>query len=253
MRCFVWGLRLSLLGSRLRSLLWLLFLASLLVVAAALVERGHDPLRAPERSIDLVQCYLLPLLCFATVTVVGGGKTLAANVWPLARYGCSRRLLVVGLSSGAATFAALASAFCMALAVGVSYGELPGRGADLLTSTWIAALGSATYTWLFMLMWNFAPGRRSSRWSRRRVGKTSEPSRASEPRGALSRWRYAPLVADFVLGGSTGALGVFWPRAHLRNLLAQGSIAGLSQQQSTGALWLLALTCLAFSLWRCRD
>ena len=113
---------------------------------------------------------------------------------------------------------AVVSALLSALAVLVaSVGEVAEIRMDALTSGWIGALGGAAYVAWFSL---------GSMW------------------GKAGRGRLFLLAVDWVLGATTSAVAVPWPRAHLRSLLGGDLVVGLPAWQSSALLVVLA--CLYF-------
>ncbi|MBI4706080.1 MAG: hypothetical protein HY744_33720 [Deltaproteobacteria bacterium] len=178
--------------------------------AVGAIEAGRAPYGAPDRTLGAVLGLAVPLASFALCRLATGRARLRDSVWCAARFGTSRRLLALGLASGAAAAAALAAAAAALLGLLLAYGGNPAAmAADAWTSGWIAALGAAAYAAWFVLAGTF--GRRGG-------------------------WRWAPLVLDFALGAGAGLISSPWPRAHLRNLAGGAPPLGLGQPASTALL-----------------
>jgi hypothetical protein len=99
----------------------------------------------------------------------------------------------------------------------------PPLSRDLLTSGWIGALGGATYAAYFSFAATF---------------------------GARGGGRSAALIIDWILGAGSGASALFFPRAHLRNLVGGEAALEMSQRSATIALLLLATFFSLFAVTR---
>ena len=209
-----------------RPLLLLSSLLLLLAVAVGLIERGHDPLTAPDRTLDVLLSYALPLATFAVVGLASGRQRLDDVLWPLARFGVQRRYLLLGWALVVTLASLLLAALTVVVGVFVAYGATPGAQADALTSAWIAALGAAAYAGWFTLGATF--------WRR-------------------GRGRFAPLLIDLVVGTGTGVLAFPWPRAHLQNLLGNEPLLAMTQRSSSVVLLLSALVLPLLAALRCGD
>ena len=70
--------------------------------------------------------------------------------------------------------------------------------------------------------------------------------------GRRGMGRAGLLIADWVLGATSGAGAVMTPRGHLRNLLGGVPPMDLSQRASAFALVAIALLCAGFALLKAR-
>ena len=194
----------------------LAFLALLALSTSAVVavsERDRELLAAPSRALGVVLAWILPLVCFAIVSLALGRARLDECAWPIAKYGIARRVVSLGLIASSMTAAVLVGVASVLVTLALSYARMPGLWSDLVTSSWIAALGACAYVALFMLGAGFF---------------------------RLGRGRWAALAFDFLIAGGTGAVAAAGPRAHLRSLVGGAPVLELSQPQSS--VWLLAMT-----------
>jgi hypothetical protein len=184
-------------------------LALLLAGTTGILEHAAATHGAADRALGVVFRWIVPLLGFGLASSALGPEPPGASVWGLARYGLSRRWLVLGLCLGTMAVAALLTLGCVELALVAAYGGGTGLGHDAWTSAGIAALGASSY-----VAWTFA-------------GATL---------GRRGRGRYLPLLCDFVLGFGVGTFALPWPRAHLRNLLGDLAVGALSPAASSVVL-----------------
>jgi hypothetical protein len=193
--------------------------ATLFVTSAALLEKKVFPEDAADATLTgAVFGWTIPLLAYAAVARVALYGRLDDSAEPFARHGGDRRAVVSGFVLMTAARVAVVSALLSALAVLVaSVGEVAEIRMDALTSGWIGALGGAAYVAWFSL---------GSMW------------------GKAGRGRLFLLAVDWVLGATTSAVAVPWPRAHLRSLLGGDLVVGLPAWQSSALLVVLA--CLYF-------
>jgi hypothetical protein len=202
-------------------------LGAALVVTAGIIERRVSSAGAVDRALAATFNLVVPLVSFAIAAEASGRGNLRDGVWPAARYGVARRDVALGTMGAALVAAAALGAAFGALAVLVAHGAgNPALGGDALTSAWIAALTAAAYTGWFALGATF--GRRGG-----------------------GRW--APLVVDFVIGGSTGVAGAILPRAHAANLLGGPAPLGLPQASSSALLAASAVVLTGLAALRCRE
>ncbi len=198
-----------------------------LVVVSALIERRVGSAGAVDRALAGTFNVVVPLVSFGVAAAISARGNLRESVWAAARYGVARRDVALGaIGAALAASAVLGAAFAL-LAVAVAHG--PGNPPllpDLLESAWIAALTSAAYTGWFAAGATF--GRRGG-----------------------GRW--APLVLDFVIGGSAGLAGAILPRANAASLLGGAAPLGLSHPSSCLVLGASAVVLAAFAALRCRD
>ena len=203
----------------------LLLLAAVGVLEGQAIGSGTSARHVQLRLLAGVAFGLvLPLVAFAASARVGGRlRDLMTMSW--ARYGGNRRVFALGrvalvaLGGGALTASIGVLALWLGSATAAPTLELPPSWVNLLTLTWVALLGAASYTTAFSAAHLYA--------------------------GNAGRVLF--LIADWLLGSSTGALALPWPRAHLRTLL--GGTAPLSLETHDAALCLLAITIVATFLY----
>ena len=127
-------------------------------------------------------------------------------------------------SAVAITASAVASGLLGALIAALGHGPGdPAVGRDILTCSWVGALGGASYGALFSLGSCFGP------------------------RGS---GRSVLLVLNWLAGG--GALGMLLPHAHVRSLLGGEAAGTLSQRSSALALVAIGVACTLIASWRGR-
>lgn len=202
-----------------RPLLLLALLALVLALGVAAIERLAAPPGAADRALGMVFGLVIPLTSFAVVHLAVGRRRLAESVWCAARYGLSRRKLLIGLELGTIAVAAAIAVVVATLSLVVAQVHTAALGSDLWTTGWIAALGAAAYAACF-------------------------GAGATVLRGGRGRW--IPLVLDFVLGDGLGFGAALVPRSHLRNLIGGTPPLELGQASSSalllgGAVVLVAL------------
>lgn len=202
-------------------------LGAALVAAAGVIERRVGSAGAADRALAATFNLVVPLLSFALAATAAGRENLRDAVWPAARYGLARRDVALGLIAGTALGAGALSAVFAVLAVIVAAGPgNPPMAGDMVTSAWIGALAAAAYVGWFAL---------GSTFGRRGGG------------------RWAPLVADFVIGGSTGLAGAMLPRGNVASLLGGAPPLHLSQPSSSVILGASAVALAALAALRCRE
>jgi hypothetical protein len=197
-----------------RSVALALLAGALCVAGSGWLERGHalalgraGVLRGTTLGL------VVPLMAFFLVARATHGGPLEAAVRSLGRAGCDRRIAVVALAFTVETFAAVAGACLAALgawSAPVQAGALPGFG----TILFVGAIGGTSYAALFV--WGASLGSRGG-------------------------GRPALLVLDWMLGVSSSAWGLPWPRAHLRCLLGGDAVIGMMPWGSALALVVLAV------------
>ncbi|APR80660.1 Hypothetical protein A7982_06007 [Minicystis rosea] len=198
-----------------------------LVVVAGIVERRVGSAGAVDRALTATFNLVVPLLSFAIVSAVTGRQNLRESVWSAARYGVARRDVAFGVILAAALASAAICALSAVLAVVVA--QAPGNppfATDAFTSAWIAALAAAAYTGWFSLGSAF---------------------------GRNGGVRFLPLVADFVIGGSTGIAGALLPRANAASLLGGPAPLAMTQASSSVILAASAMILGALAALRCRE
>jgi hypothetical protein len=198
-----------------------------LIAVSTVIERRLGSAGAVDRVLGSTFRLIIPLVTFGVAAAATGHDRLREAVWPLARYGASRRDVALGTILGAvAASAALAALFAV---VSVVLAHSPGEPPllrDAFQSAWIGALTAAAYAAWFCFGAIF--------WKR-------------------GRGRWLPLILDLLLGTSTGLFGAVFPRGNAQNLLGGAAALHLSQPASSGALALttVALTLIASLL--CRE
>ncbi len=206
------GARLA--GGRLagRRLVLVALLALSVAAMVALVERSHEPVDAATRALTVVFGLVVPLSCFAVLSIATGRARIDETLWPLARHGLRGSHLALGLLMGTMVVAASLAVVTVELSLVLCYGGdgqaagTAGFGRDAVTTGWIAALGSSAY-----VAW-FGFGAAFFRFG---------------------RGRWIPLVADFILGAGAGYVAALWPRAQLRNLIGGEPVLDLPQATSS--------------------
>jgi hypothetical protein len=185
-----------------------------LALGGAYVAERHGAAHAADHVLlGAYGAIALPLLVYGVVTATLGGDGLASSGRALIAFGAAP----AAVTSASVVVAALASALLAGLLAGIvaaiAHTSLdPPLASDMLTSAWIGALGGAAYAAYFMLGSSF---------------------------GARGAGRAVFLVLDWILGSGEGGLAVFFPRAHVRNLLGGEAPLELAQPASVGLLFLL--------------
>jgi hypothetical protein len=195
----------------------------LFVATAAILEKrlvGGDAVDATLTGA--VFGWTIPLLAYAAVARVSRYGRLDEAAADLVRHGGNRRAIVASFVLMTAARVSVVGALLAALGVLVSsVGEAAAIRSDALTSAWIGALGGAAYVAWFSL---------GSLW------------------GRAGRGRLLSLLLDWVLGATSTAIALPWPRAHLHCLLGGELVIGLPAWQSSVLLGLFAglyyLACL---------
>ena len=198
-----------------------------LIVVSTVIERRAGSAGAVDRVLGSTFRVILPLVTFGVTAAATGHDRLSDAVWPLARYGASRRDLALGtILFAVAASSALAALFAVVSVVLAHGPSEPPLLRDALQSAWIGALTASAYAAWFSFGAVF--------WKR-------------------GRGRWIPLLLDLLFGASTGLLGAVFPRGNAQSLLGGAAPLHLSQPSSSAALALsaLALTLLASLL--CRE
>jgi hypothetical protein len=198
-----------------------------LTITSAVVERSVSGAGAVDRALVATFRLVLPLVAFALCADAAGREHLRDATWPVARFGVPRRDVALGVVAAAALACAACGALLAAASVLVAHtAAAPPLARDLFVSAWIGALSGAAYAGWFSLGGTFL---------------------------RRGRGRIAPLVADLLLGGSTGVAGVLLPRGSAMNLLGGPAPLGLTQQASAVLLACAALTLALIAALRCRE
>lgn len=196
---------------RTRSLALVGLLALTLTAVGALIERGAGSAGATDRALAGCMGLVVPLATFTLVGLATGRRRLDEATWPVARFGLSRRHVALGVHAAAALASALLAASCAALAVFATSGLAI---ADAALSAWLGALGALAYAAWFTLGASFL---------RRGAG------------------RFAPLILDFILGGSQTLAGALFPRGHLTHLIGGAPPIALAPAMSSLGLFTMAV------------
>ncbi len=191
-----------------------LLAAALCVVVGAWMERGRPlPVASAEVLRGITLGLVLPVFVYSVVARVSSTGALGSAVGPLARAGLSRRSLLLSVSLVVEALAAAAGAALALLAFwAVSRPDGSSAGLGLAAVLLLGAAAGASYAALFC--WGATIGTKGG-------GKT------------------VILGLDWVLGMSSSAWALPWPRAHLRNLLGGEAVLGLPSWASVVALILL--------------
>jgi hypothetical protein len=160
---------------------------------------------------------LVPIESVVLCRLMYADSALGGGVDTLARYGVNRRLLVLGrLVNVALLNGALGAISSILVLICASSGWSSPSFGELIQAFWIVGLGGIAYGTIACAL---SYGKRSRLWP----------------------WAFVAL--DFLLGGSSRAMSMPFPRSHIHNLLGSASAIEFSQRGSCiilGALSLLA-------------
>src|SRR5262249_40570153 len=136
---------------------------------------------------------VLPLVSFGIAAEATGRGQLREGVWPIARYGASGRAVALGLVAAAMVVTmGLVALFAVGTVLLAHGPGDPPFVRDAFQCAWIFALAGSSYTAWFSFGATFFKG---------------------------GRGRWIPLVADLLVGSSTGVLGAVFPYGNGKNLL----------------------------------
>ncbi len=198
-----------------------------LLVVATVIERRAGSAGAVFRVLGGTFRLILPLVTFAVAAAATGHDRLREAVWPLARYGASRRRLAFGTVLAAAFASAALAAFFAVVSVVLAHGPGdPPLLRDAFQSAWIGALTASAYAAWFSF---------GAVFLRR------------------GRGRWIPLVLDILFGASTGLLGAVFPRGNAANLLGGAAALQLSQPASSAVLLVSTVLLTLFASLLCRE
>jgi hypothetical protein len=201
-------------------------LGAALVIVGAVIERRAGTAGAVDRALSGNFRLVIPLVAFGVAAEATGRGNLCESVWPIARYGASRREVALGLIAMAMVVSMVLGALFAVSSVALAHGSgEPPLLRDALQCAWIGALTASAYTAWFSLGATFFK------------------------RG---RGRWIPLVADFLVGSSTGLVGALLPRSNAQNLLGGAAPMHLSQPVSSGILVGSAVILALVAALRCR-
>ncbi|HMJ53675.1 MAG TPA: hypothetical protein VK540_16430 [Polyangiaceae bacterium] len=206
----------------------LLAAASMLgmVAVVAIGERRAALFGAASRVLEgEVFGLILPVALVLASRLALDPTRLDVAATPLARFGPSRRAVALGLvlasMMGAAALAAGAASAASVLAHDPT---APALRFDAVSCAWIGASGAAAYAALFALGATF---------------------------GSRGGGRWWALLADFLLGSTSGVGALLTPRAHIQNLLGGEPPMLLGQSASAVCLGAMAVVFTGLALWRC--
>jgi hypothetical protein len=175
---------------------------------------------------------VIPLFSFALSGRIDAGlRALLTALW--VRHGARRRAFALGSLALPAALTALLGLLGAVFALGLGSASAGRATSAIEPELAVASVGVATLIAASVLA---------------ALSYTAYLALAELLGGAWGRALF--LVADWLLGSSSGALGVIWPRAHVRALLGGASVLGMSRLQTTGCLLALTLACLLVYLRR---
>lgn len=189
-------------------------------VAIAIARRGEG---ADDVVVGALGPLVVPLVSFAVAGATLSGRSLRSVTEPLMLLGARRghaalAPFVVAMLASAA-LCGVAGAACVGLAR-----EATAPWRDVFTTTWVAALGGASYAAVFV---------------------------ASSSFGKSGGGRNVVLAIDFIVGAGGGLGGALTIRGHLRNLLGGAAPLELGQRASSVALVAFGAIAIAVALrWR---
>lgn len=190
---------------------------AIVAVVIAAARRGEG---ANEVVLGALGPFVIPLVAFAAAGAALSGRSLRAVVEPLVLLGAPRTAAAIAPFAVAMATSAAICGVIGGLSVAVAR-ETSAPFGDVLTTTWICALGGASYAALFVAASSF--------------GKTGGG-------------RNVALAIDFVLGASGGLGGALTLRGHLRNLLGGAAPLRIGQRLSVVALVIFAALAVLLAL-----
>ncbi|MFO0755157.1 MAG: hypothetical protein U0359_01595 [Byssovorax sp.] len=198
-----------------------------LVIVGAQIELRAGTSGAVDRALTGAFRLVIPLVVLLISAEAAGRGNLREGLWPLARYGVSRRDLALGVVAVNLGAAAILAAALAALAVLVAHGpSAPPLLADAAVSAWIGALAGMAHAATFALGGAF--GKRG--WA-----------------------RLVPFFAHFMLAGSTSFAAALLPGAHAQSLLGGAAPLHLSPPGSYAALLIQSLLFTLLVALKCRE
>jgi hypothetical protein len=197
----------------------------MLVLLVARLERSVLAAGAADRAlIGAAFGIAMPLFAYAVVSRASEGSRWDHALDVVARHGLDRRLGALGSMVAASAALALAGLVLGSLTATVArgFGD-PLWARDAASSGWVGLLAGVGYAAWFAL---------GSALGRRGTG------------------RFWLLIADWLLGTGTTAAALFWPRAHIRNLIGAPPVLDMSQPMAIASIGLLSSVCIVAALWR---
>jgi hypothetical protein len=197
----------------------------LLVLLAARLERSVATIGAADRAlVGAAFGIALPLLAYAVVARATAGSRWDHALDVLARHGLDRKGGALGAMAACTATLGLAGLLLGGLTATVAHGFAdPLWPRDALNSASVGALAGAGYAGWFSL---------------------------GSALGRVGGGRFWFLVVDWLLGSGTTTLAVFWPRAHIRNLIGAPPVLGMSQTMAVLSIALLSAVCVAIAVFR---
>jgi hypothetical protein len=191
-----------------------LALWTVVAVVSALLMRSRVGSAADQVLRGTYGFIVLPLVAYGIVGAALGGAGLRGAIRGIVGLGASPREASLAAIGVASLSSAVAGAVLAALVCVVAHGPSDAPLLhDLLTSTWIGALGGVAYAAYFS-------------------------AGSAIGRGTM---RGAFLVLDWIVGVGAGAGSLLTPRGHVQSLLGGPLAAELPQRASSGLLVVLTL------------
>ncbi len=200
--------------------------AALALASAIAVRHVASAHGASDALVGAFGALALPLSAYAVVAATLGGEGVARAVRPLVSFGASPFAAAFSAVVVAVVASAILGAVLGAAVAAVAHGSAdPPLARDLVTSSWIGALGGAAYAALFAFGSSF---------------------------GSHGGGRAFALVLDFIVGSGVGASAFITPRAHVRNLLGGRAPLDVSQRDGVVALAVLVVVFCGLAVLRAR-
>ncbi len=196
---------------------------SVAAIYASLQRFGANSWTSYEALVFL-GTVLAPLWALILCRLMYADSALGSGVEVLARYGAKRRilalnrLLTVSLLNGA-----LGAISSVLMLVCISSGWAAPAHGELVLASWIVGLGGAVYGAIVVAL-------------------------TDATRSHLSRWAF--ILLDFLMGGTSRAISFPFPRAHLHNLLGSATAIEFSQRGSCIILGLLLFLAVGLTMLR---
>ncbi|NUP13507.1 MAG: hypothetical protein HOW73_46310 [Polyangiaceae bacterium] len=224
------GARMAIARLQGRAAIAVAFVALVVPIIVALVERREATAGASDRALSTVFRFVVPLLTFSLSQLPIGGKNLRDAVWPAARFGLHRGFVALGHVAVGGAAGAIASLLAAVVAVLVARLGAPSGpsdmtlASDVVATIWIAPLVAFAYAAWFGLGATFG--------------------RSGGGRGYV-------LLADFLVG-SLGVFGVLLPRGSAYNLIGLSAPLDVPQRAASGVLVAVTIVCAAVCALRCK-
>ncbi len=190
-----------------------LFAEPTAAAAYAELQRPNAGNWASYESLVFLGTVLVPVESLVLCRAMCANSLLSGAIENLERRGINRRLLALNPLLAVALLSGVLGAISAVLAVICSTGGWP-TPSELAQSAWIVGLSGLAYGAIIGLL-----------------SKTKN-SRL---------WLWVFVVFDFLLGGTTRAISLPFPRLHVHNLLGSTSLIDIPQRDSCIVLVVLAL------------